>query len=189
MRVLVACARGSAPIRDKHGRCICGPCKDFNRARQRSMDRSAYKRAWVRSNPEKQAAYAKKWLAANPETRRQIEYAWRVRHPEKVAEMSARAGAKWTAANRGKRNAITAARRAALRLRLPKWADRDAIKAFYEEAARLTAETGIPHEVDHIVPLQGETVSGLHVPINLRVIPRSLNRSKRNAWGGVPSAS
>ena len=36
------------------------------------------------------------------------------------------------------------------------------------------------NEVDHIIPLQGQFVSGLHVPENLRVIPRSINRSKRN---------
>lgn len=47
-------------------------------------------------------------------------------------------------------------------------------------AKRLSRETGIPHHVDHIVPLQGDHVSGLHVESNLQVIPATDNIRKRN---------
>ncbi len=52
----------------------------------------------------------------------------------------------------------------------------------YEEAQRLTKETGIPHEVDHDLPLNGKYVSGLHVFENLRVVTRNQNRTKSNRF-------
>ena len=54
------------------------------------------------------------------------------------------------------------------------------IKAIYELCKQLTKLTGVKHEVDHIVPLCGEYVSGLHVPWNLRVITREENAKKSN---------
>lgn len=73
-----------------------------------------------------------------------------------------------------------AASRAKRLLRYVAWADQEAIKAVYAEAERASRRTGIPHEVDHIIPLRGKTVSGLHVPENLRVVPKVVNREKRN---------
>lgn len=52
------------------------------------------------------------------------------------------------------------------------------VLALYKHARNLTALTGIPHEVDHVIPLQGKTVSGLHVYANLKVVTRSENRRK-----------
>ena len=62
----------------------------------------------------------------------------------------------------------------------PSWVDKKAIAAVYAEAKRLTRETGISHQVDHIWPLIHESFCGLHVPWNLRVIPSNRNSSKRN---------
>jgi 5-methylcytosine-specific restriction endonuclease McrA len=56
----------------------------------------------------------------------------------------------------------------------------DQLRYFYEEAKRLTEQTGIAHHVDHIVPIQGVTVCGLHVPWNLQVLTASENCSKQN---------
>ena len=92
------------------------------------------------------------------------------------------------------RLAMGATRRASLLNQMPPWADRRAIRAVYEEAARLTEVTGIPHDVDHIVPLQGKAVRGLHVHWNLRPLPHHENNRKSNkfderlglAFAGVP---
>lgn len=57
------------------------------------------------------------------------------------------------------------------------------VEEIYELAHIRTAATGVPHEVDHIVPLCGEQVSGLHVPHNLQVLTREDNRRKYNHYG------
>lgn len=71
-------------------------------------------------------------------------------------------------------------RLALFRLATPRWGDPEKVMAFYRERDRLTRETGVPHEVDHIVPLVSPVVCGLHCEFNLRVVPQKENRSKGN---------
>lgn len=79
-------------------------------------------------------------------------------------------------------NANSARRSVAISQRTPAWADLAAIEAVYAEARRLTAETSVPHHVDHEIPLQGELVSGLHVHNNLRALPARTNILKSNRF-------
>lgn len=60
--------------------------------------------------------------------------------------------------------------------RVPAWADLKAIRTIYKEAQRLGMS------VDHIVPLRGVNVCGLHVENNLRIIPLTDNIAKNNVF-------
>lgn len=62
------------------------------------------------------------------------------------------------------------------------WRDKKAIKDIYQEARRLTAETGIKHEVDHIVPIMGQKVCGLHVEANLQILTKTENIRKHTTF-------
>lgn len=68
----------------------------------------------------------------------------------------------------------------------PPWLNdshKDEIKAMYKEARRLTRETGVRHEVDHVHPIQGENLCGLHVPWNLGIKTKEQNQRKgRSLW-------
>ena len=121
----------------------------------------------------------KAWIAKNKDKKKAAVDKYRFKNRDKVNANTR----KWAKQNPGKRNAQTMKRIAAKRRASPPWLTGEhwvQIEVFYIEAARLTKETGIPYEVDHIEPLQGRNVSGLHVPWNLDVKTRASNRSKNN---------
>lgn len=64
----------------------------------------------------------------------------------------------------------------------PSWADRRALRAFWDESRAMTAATGVQHSVDHIVPLLHPLVCGLHCEANLRILPLAENIAKSNNW-------
>lgn len=76
-------------------------------------------------------------------------------------------------------------RRERIAIATPPWVDHRAIDALREEAKRLTETTGIRHEVDHIYPICSDTICGLHVHTNLRVIMGRDNWLKGNRWVDV----
>lgn len=89
----------------------------------------------------------------------------------------------WADSNPEKMRMYSGNWRAARRQASPPWLTPEMlleIEKIYREAIIREMETGEPHAVDHIVPLQGELVCGLHVPWNLRVITRFENGSKQN---------
>jgi hypothetical protein len=80
---------------------------------------------------------------------------------------------KYRSFNRDKARASWMARYAAKLQRTPVWADLKAIEKFYKNCPK-------GHHVDHIVPLQGKEVSGLHVEHNLQYLTASENCRKSN---------
>lgn len=119
---------------------------------------------WCIENKEINTNRAVKWNNDNKDRRRQICRNWQIRNADKA-------------------NANTAKRRATLLNATPAWLTKehlDRIELFYMCSEENELTFGKPYEVDHIVPLQGKNVCGLHVPWNLQVITKSDNRSKKN---------
>lgn len=112
------------------------------------------------------------------EARKATQARYREKHRDKV-----RAGQRrWVKNNLPKVLARTHKYQAAKLQRTPKWLTLEHYKQMQDifvKAAELSKQIG-PHEVDHIVPLCGENVSGLHVPWNLQILPMTENRRKYN---------
>lgn len=114
---------------------------------------------------------------------RNLKQKYRTSNPEKIRLQLKN----WKDANRDKCNAIYAKYRASKLSATPPWLTLEhllQIQEIYKECKRLSIETGIKHHVDHIIPLQGVTVCGLHVPWNLQILTAFENVSKHNS---IPS--
>lgn len=64
----------------------------------------------------------------------------------------------------------------------PPWADLEKIRRFYKNAKAFTRATGVLHTVDHVIPLKGEFVCGLHVHNNLQILTHEENMRKGNSF-------
>ena len=129
-------------------------------------ERNAEKVSEYRNNPEfkkRAVERAKAFAEADPDKKRMQNRLWHKRHPAKSAFISKTYQAR-------KRKAV------------PSWAKMGRIEALYSLAAMLTSNTGEKWHVDHIVPLQGQSVCGLHIYENLRVVPATVNLQKSNKF-------
>ena len=127
---------------------------------------------------------SKSYYSTNKDEVTERNLQWRDDNPDAVKAMSKRAQQVQVAS--GNNAAKIARRRANLLKATPKWLTEKQhadINGFYPIAKRLEAKTGEKYHVDHIVPLQGEFVCGLHVPWNLQVLPANLNIAKGNSFG------
>ena len=84
----------------------------------------------------------------------------------------------WSQNNLDKKRIYRANRRAKILKATPLWANKNIINAIYQKAYLISKQSGIQYEVDHIIPLQGKNVCGLHNEFNLQIITMTTNRQK-----------
>ena len=146
---------------------------------QNKTARLARNNAWREKNIDKVKSQAKERRLANPEKDRAKSRKHYYAHKE--TELARQK--KWRMANKGIVNAHTGNRKAARLQRTPKWLtefDKLKIEAYYAIAAMLTRVNKEAWHVDHVLPLRGKTVSGLHVPNNLQLLRGVENVRKGN---------
>jgi hypothetical protein len=164
----------------------CSRCKleksdsYFSKNRNKKNRLNAWcKACWVdyrRENAAYYATYQVRYRAENPEYIAALNADWMSRNADHQRRMKKR----YRAEKPHVQAALNAKYRASVKRATPSWADLKAIEGLYEEAARMTRETGIEHHVDHFYPLQSKVMCGLHVETNLRVIPAKINQAKGN---------
>jgi hypothetical protein len=110
--------------------------------------------------------YHEIWYNLNCESKKEYQREYKKANPDKNRENKAK-------------------ERAYKLQRTPKWLteeDFKKIKEIYSLANKLSKETNILYHVDHIIPLQGKNISGLHCPENLQILQASLNIKKHNKF-------
>jgi hypothetical protein len=184
--------KGSDKLRAK-----CKECLFMENKQWRKNNHGKYKKGATRyyeENKEHLLASRKEWATVNQERVKQVRAEYYQNNKETIKTRAAAWAQenrqrdytnkrKYTVKNKPKYAGYAAKRRSVKLQATPTWLSSDHYKQMeteYQLAAWCSEVMGLPYEVDHIVPLQGKTVCGLHVPWNLRVIPEKDNRRKGN---------
>jgi 5-methylcytosine-specific restriction endonuclease McrA len=167
------------------------PCKQGHIAERRVSGRHCIvcadnaSRLWAKENPGRVKEIVKKWNVLNRKEEAARAREWRKNNPETYKK----AVLNWRNKNAtyyGAYMASAAGRRRTAKLKAtPSWLSKEqneAILCKYQVAAMYTAEGLDIWHVDHIVPIRGKDVCGLHVPWNLRIITASENLRKGNKF-------
>lgn len=168
----------------KVGHKYCPKCKDikkFYKFSKNSYTKSGCSSICIKCSDvfRKEKGYKNNY---NGYTARHKEYAKKnyLKNKEKVDKRNK----EWFDKNPHKRLQYVNKRRAAKLNATPAWSEDILISKVYEKAKWLESLTGLSYHVDHIIPIQGKNVCGLHVWANLQILERKLNISKSNKLQG-----
>ena len=129
------------------------------------------------ANRDKSQKLSQLWKENNKEKCIKTSKIWRENNVEEIKKRKE--------GNKGRANSYESKRRASKLKQTPTWVTKEElhkISLLYEEARRLTVETGIIYHVDHYYPLKSNRGMGLHCLANLRIITASENFYKSNKW-------
>jgi len=136
-------------------------------------------RKWYHNNKDKAKLASENWCAKNPN--------WHSLYAIENKEKISKRHQEWAKNNKGLVREKSRRYQAQKRGATPPWLTaihRAQIQEMYDVAVALEVQTGVPHHVDHIHPLQGRACCGLHVPWNLQILSQRENISKSNKMVG-----
>ncbi len=167
----IPCKHGHIALRKTKGSCVECNKRDWQNPTQKRIEYvkaynksevgKAMKRRYYEANKEDVIARAQ---SRPDEDKRRYKAKHKKNNPEYYCEL---AGLRHRRSKNARPKWLTATQKMEIRLK-------------YRLAVALTKATGIKYVVDHIVPLQGKTVCGLHVSWNLQVITQAENCRKSN---------
>lgn len=129
------------------------------------------------------AQYSRRWRMSNTKKLKTLKYKYHQDNKESIIAKVAQ----WRKNNPEKALALSNKRRAGKLQAIPQWYDHDIVQSIYylaKEMELATSAAGYPikYHVDHVIPLQGELVCGLHVHTNLQILTAFENLSKYNIY-------
>ena len=147
-------------------------------------------RRWRERNPEKVLVMKQAYKEANPEKVKTSAKITNQRQREKNKELYTLKNKAWREDNKEYVAHNNALRRQRNKVQTPMW-DEELTSFVYQEALSLAKTRkhlfGFSWHVDHIIPLKGVNVSGLHIWNNFAVIPANMNMKKHNTFNGETS--
>lgn len=144
------------------------PCKHGHIYKRLTVDGNCCECSRLKNHSEHKKEYLALWISNNKDKVKNIKQ-------------------KWQDNNKAFRTKGRHKRNTAVKLRTPKWLSKqqkNEMNEFYKMAEKLETVFPWKQHIDHIVPLQGERVSGLNVPWNLQILSASMNIEKGNKFNG-----
>ena len=166
----IPCKHGHVALRKTKG--VCVECMKLEGKKSYQLRKDYF----VEYNRTKGVENKKRYYAANREKviQRALERAAKDQRKYKKA---------WKEANPELVKAFTNDRRRRHKNASPKWITKEQkaeIREIYKKAIQLSKNDSKAYAVDHIVPLMGKEVCGLHVPWNLQILTAEENYRKNN---------
>lgn len=156
---------------------ICRPCYQADYRKNNAEKRAAYAKEYHKDyylrNKEQILEKNRAWFRANPERKKELYREWCKNNPEKYKARVKRL--REQNAEYYKQYNRSYGRKKRVKEATPKWVDKKQLKKIYMERPE-------GFHVDHVIPINGKGVCGLHVPWNLQYLPASVNIKKGNKY-------
>jgi len=159
----------------------CVECNKTRALQSYHKNKTLKSRKFLTDEEKKQ--YHRNWVEKNRDRIKKRHAEWRDKNRKKINQRFK----KWRNENKehfaAYQNAYNAIRRKGCKQNISK-PFLSKIKSIYVKRDKIIKSTGIAHHVDHIVPLRGKNICGLHVPWNLQIITAEENQRKSNKFNG-----